>query len=161
MWSWILGVVGALVALMAGAVLALVVVLRTGWAPGVRFVRRFNRRFTNPRVLRTAGQPGESALIRHRGRSSGREYATPIDVEPVAGGFLVTLPYGPGADWVRNVLAAGGAELAVDGGTHPVSGPRLLRFAEAGPQLSAGERRLARIFAVDDFLLLHVAHPGD
>ena len=47
----------------------------------------------------------------HRGRRSGREYRTPVAVFKRSGGYAIALTYGPGAEWVRNVLAAGGAVL--------------------------------------------------
>lgn len=161
MGHWItavVGIAGGVLALALAAVVGLAVTLRTQWAPGLRLVRRFNKRFTNPRVLATAGGPGEStAVIRHVGRSSGREYATPIGVDRTDRGLLVTLPYGPTADWVRNVRAAGVARLDLDGRTLRVLDPRLIALAEAAPLLSVGERRLARVFGITQFLLLTVA----
>ncbi|WP_278235787.1 nitroreductase family deazaflavin-dependent oxidoreductase [Isoptericola sp. AK164] len=155
MWHWIAGLVGGLLALALAAVVGLVVSMRTKWQPGLRLVRRLNKRFTNPRVLATAGRPGGSAaVIRHVGRRSGRSYATPIGVE-VGDGVLVTLlPYGPTTDWVRNVLAAGGAQVTVQGRTSEVTDPRVVPVAEASALLPAGERRLAAVFGATEVLLL-------
>lgn len=58
--------------------------------------------------------PGFGA-IHHRGRKSGREYETPVKVFRRGNIYVITLPYGSGADWVRNVIAAGGAELEASG----------------------------------------------
>ncbi|WP_402463674.1 nitroreductase family deazaflavin-dependent oxidoreductase [Isoptericola aurantiacus] len=157
----LLGVVGAVVAVGAALLAGLVVTMRTRWEPGLRFVRRVNRRFTNPRALRTAGRPGASAAaIRHVGRTSGREYVTPIGVEVTKDGFLTLLPYGSGADWVRNVLAAGRAEVTVAGVTHRVGSPEVLDVARAGSALSAGERRVARVFGVTEILRLRPEAPA-
>ena len=42
-------------------------------------VRRVNRAIVNPRQMRSAGTPGAYAsVIRHRGRTSGRPYETPL-----------------------------------------------------------------------------------
>ena len=47
------------------------------------------------------------ASLRHRGRRSGREYVVPIAVIPTDTTFVIALAWGRGADWVRNVRAAG------------------------------------------------------
>jgi hypothetical protein len=114
-------------AVMALAVLATVFLLgmRTKSPVVVNRVRRFNRAVTNPRVLRTAGSPGAPAsVIRHVGRVSGREYETPVGPFEVGDHFVIALPYGPGADWVRNVLAQGSAMLVHEGRTVPIHFPR-------------------------------------
>ena len=41
------------------------------------------------------------------GRRSGKQYATPLLLVPIAGGFVAELTYGPNVDWFQNVLAAG------------------------------------------------------
>ncbi len=154
MWTWILWVVGALLVLGLAAFVALVLVMRTKNRRGLAVVRRFNRRVTNRRTLRDAGEAGSSNdLIRHVGRRSGAPYATPIGVYPMDDDFLVYLPYGTGVDWLRNVRAAGSADLLVDGRTYVVT-PEIVEPAEALPYLSAADRRVARLFKVTDFLAL-------
>jgi len=54
-------------------------------------------------------------MVHHRGRKSGREYQTPVKLFRQRDDYVITLPYGSGADWVKNVIAAGGCELAVGG----------------------------------------------
>jgi deazaflavin-dependent oxidoreductase (nitroreductase family) len=154
MWTWILWlVVGLLVVALAGF-LALVVSMRTKNRRGLSAIRRFSKRFGRPIELRTAGEPGASAaVIRHVGRRSGAPYATPIGVYPMGDDFLVYLPYGPDVDWLRNIRAAGSAELRVEGHTYPVT-PQVVAPAEALPHLSARDRGVARLFGVTDFLAL-------
>ena len=83
------------------------------------------RTVMNPIQLRRAGQPGAYAgIIRHHGRRTGNAYETPVGILADGGGFLVALPYGPGTQWLRNVLAAGGAELVTEGRTVSVIGRR-------------------------------------
>ncbi|MFD7021125.1 nitroreductase family deazaflavin-dependent oxidoreductase [Promicromonospora sukumoe] len=157
MWSWLLWTVLGLVVLALAFFLAIVLVMRYKNPRGLALVRRFNRSFTNRRAMRHAGEPGSGhAVIRHVGRRSGKPYATPIGVSPAGDGFLVFLPYGAGADWVRNIRAAGFAELVVDGRTHQVT-PRVVDRAEALPHLSGGDRRVARLFRVTDYLVLQPA----
>lgn len=154
MWTWILWVVIGLLVVALVGFLALVTVMRTKNRCGLRVIRRFSRRFGHPVALREAGEPGSStAAIRHVGRRSGTPYATPIGVYPMDGDFLVYLPYGPDVDWLRNVRAAGSAELRVDGHTYRVA-PQVVGAAEALPHVSAADRRVAWLFGVTDFLVL-------
>ncbi|WP_423462514.1 nitroreductase family deazaflavin-dependent oxidoreductase [Promicromonospora sp. MS192] len=157
MWGWILWTLLGVVALLLAGVLAIVVVMRSKNPRGLGMVRRFNRRFTNRQAMRHAGEAGsEYAVVRHVGRRSGAPYATPIGTYPVGDDFLVFLPYGADADWVRNIRAAGTAELMTDGRVHQVT-PRVVDAAEALPHLPAGDRRIARLFRVTDFLVLERA----
>jgi hypothetical protein len=43
--------------------------------------------------------------------------------------FVIVLPYGPGADWVRNVLAHGSATLVHEGRTVRVDQPVVVPLA--------------------------------
>lgn len=145
-----------------GAVLAagLLVAFRVRFAPVLDRIRRFNRGFTNPRLLAAdAGQPGASAsVVHHHGRRTGREYRTPIAVQPAdAGTYLVALPYGSGTDWARNVLAAGSALLEHEGMTIRVDRPRVVAAAEVRDSFRPAEQRIQRWFGVSDVLLLHDA----
>jgi deazaflavin-dependent oxidoreductase (nitroreductase family) len=149
-----------LVALVGGAVAALAA-LATVFLLGMRAkspavvnrVRRFNRAVTNPRVLRSAGSPGASAsVIRHVGRVSGHRYETPVGPFAVRDGFVIALPYGPGADWVRNVLANGTATLVHEGRTVLVHQPEVVSTTEVLQDLPSSERRTLRLFGVDQCL---------
>jgi len=90
-------------------------------------VARFNRSVTNRLIGPFAGHlPGFGILI-HRGRSSGREYRTPINVFRRRGGFAIALTYGPESQWVKNVLAAGDCRIVTGGREHTLTNPRLIR----------------------------------
>ncbi|MFE7223513.1 nitroreductase family deazaflavin-dependent oxidoreductase [Nocardioides sp. NPDC057577] len=64
---------------------------------------------------------GPFSLVRHVGRKSGKTYETPIMVARVPEGFIAELTYGEDVNWYRNIVAAGGCELLVDGHWHQVS----------------------------------------
>lgn len=51
------------------------------------------------------------ALLRHRGRRSGRDFATPVILFRVPGGFAIPLAFGEGSDWYRNLVASGAGTL--------------------------------------------------
>ncbi|MEV0251061.1 nitroreductase family deazaflavin-dependent oxidoreductase [Nocardia sp. NPDC050712] len=155
MWIWIVTIVGTPVGLVLALLVFLVVSMRTGYRPGLSAVRRFNRRFTNRHNMKTAGQPGAgSSVIRHVGRSSGKAYATPIGIAESGSDFLTLLPYGTSADWLRNVLAAGTAEVVHEGVTYRITDLGLVPWATVAARLPRGERMAARVFGVDQVLRL-------
>ena len=125
-------------------------------------VRRFNRAFGNPHQMKTAGTPGAYAsVIRHVGRKTGRRYETPVVPFATPDGFVIALPYGPGTDWIKNVLAKGSATLVTDGEAWSIDRPELVPAAAAAPYLPAKEQRALRRFAVDSCLRVHRVGPDD
>src|SRR5262245_36967221 len=95
--------------------------------PLPRWLARFNRHATNVVARHLAGWLPGSAIVAHRGRRSSAAYRTPVNAFARPGGYVIALTYGPEADWVKNVLAAGGCELAVGGRRVRLSHPRLVR----------------------------------
>jgi deazaflavin-dependent oxidoreductase (nitroreductase family) len=121
-------------------------------------VRTFNKYVLNPAMMHLAGRKHwYAAVIRHSGRRSGRNYATPVVADRVTDGFVLPLPYGTGVDWLRNVLAAGRAAVTVGGQTYDVAEPEIIDAATAGPQLSARRRRAFQRFGIDNFLKVRLA----
>lgn len=122
-------------------------------------VARFNRRVTNPLARTFAGRLPPFALVEHRGRRSGREYATPIMAFADGTGYAIALTYGPDRDWVRNVRAAGGCTLIRGGRRIRLANPSLL--GEEGSALMPGPiRPVLRRFGVTAFLRLNLADPA-
>jgi deazaflavin-dependent oxidoreductase (nitroreductase family) len=96
-------------------------------------LRRANRRWFNPLVLRFAGhEPWPVARLEHRGRTTGLFRATPVLAWPVAGGFVVAMPYGTDVDWARNLLHAGEGVLQYQGVRYRVGNPRIVPAREIG-----------------------------
>ena len=124
--------------------------------PIPRAVGRWNKAGLN-RVTRHVApwMPGFGLVI-HRGRRSGRQYQTPVNVFPAADGYVLALTYGPDTDWVRNVLAAGGCELRTRGRTVRLVSPRLYHD-EDRPGIRPLERQVLRALNVADFLSLKSA----
>lgn len=160
MWRILAQAVAGVAAVAAVLFVAFTAAFRTKFPPVLGAIRRFNRDVTNPRQMKQAGRPdAHASIVTHVGRSSGRSYQTPVVAVPADDGFAVALPYGPGADWVRNVLAAGAASLDHEGQTIPVDRPRLVG-AEANAWFPRKEQRMHRLYGVDDFLLLRPAAAG-
>jgi deazaflavin-dependent oxidoreductase (nitroreductase family) len=125
-------------------------------------VRRFNRAFENPHQMKTAGTPGAYAsVIRHVGRKTGRSYETPVVAFATDDGFVIALPYGPGTDWLKNVLAIGSATIVNEGEPWSVDRPELVPAAVAAPHMPAKEQRELRRFAIDRCLRVHRVEPDD
>jgi hypothetical protein len=68
--------------------------------------------------------------------------------------LLVSLPYGPHRDWVRNVQAAGQATVLRGGRRLELADPRLLDAAGAAPLLPALLRPALRVVPGIRFLRL-------
>ena len=145
-------------AVIAAATLGIVFVIgvRTKSPTVLRAVKGMNRSFWNPRAMKTAGQPGAFAgIIRHVGRTSGRPYETPIGPFPTEDGFVIALPYSTTADWLKNVMVAGEAELVYEGDTYLVNEPQVVAVEDVASHLPDGEIRNLRSFNVTEFLSLH------
>ncbi|MDG4859726.1 nitroreductase/quinone reductase family protein [Streptomyces sp. T-3] len=95
-----------------------------------RRLARFNRVFANRIVGRTISRlPGFGAVF-HTGRKSGRVYRTPVKVFRNGENYLLSLPYGPQSDWVKNVVTADGCELLNRGRRVRLVEPRLFTDRE-------------------------------
>jgi deazaflavin-dependent oxidoreductase (nitroreductase family) len=157
----LVGLVGGTVTASAALATVFLLGMRTKSPAVVDRVRRFNRAVTNPRVLRSAGSPGASAsVIRHVGRVSGRQYETPVGPFAVGDDYVIALPYGPGADWVRNVLANGTATLVREGRTVPVHQPEVVPTTDVIQDLPSSDQRTLRLFGVDQCLRVRRASGG-
>jgi deazaflavin-dependent oxidoreductase (nitroreductase family) len=112
----------------------------------------------NKIALRTAGTPATgTSIVRHRGRRSGRTFETPVGVLATDDGYLIALPYGLLSNWLRNVLANGGASLVHHGETVEVDAPELIPMATVETAFAPREQRMHRIFNVTDVLHLRRA----
>jgi deazaflavin-dependent oxidoreductase (nitroreductase family) len=125
--------------------------------PVPRAVARFQRRFTNPFLARFAGVlPGYGLLI-HTGRKSGRTFRTPLNVFNAPGGFAIVIAYGHESDWLRNLHAAGGAELIKRGKRYTLTNPRIVTGREETKKLPLYGRLISRWTRSPDILLLDAA----
>jgi len=119
---------------------------------------RFNRRLPNRVIGMIAGRRlSPVGFVYHLGRRSGRRYRTPVIPFPLRDGYLVSLPYGPERDWVRNVLAAGGCVIARNGRRVELADPRVLSAAGAADLAPGPLRPAVRALPRIRFLRLSVA----
>ncbi|GAA4606853.1 deazaflavin-dependent oxidoreductase (nitroreductase family) [Actinoplanes octamycinicus] len=100
------------------------------------------------------------AVVRHRGRVSGRALSVPVAVVATPDVFVINLPWGARTNWVRNVLAAGSCDLRWKGRTEHTDRPRIIDAAAARPYYSRPVWAMARtLFPADAWLLLHRTNP--
>jgi deazaflavin-dependent oxidoreductase (nitroreductase family) len=124
-----------------------------------RALARFNRvatnRVTGPFAARLPG----FAIVRHVGRRSGREYATPVNLFRSGDRYVIALTYGAESQWVRNVLAAGEARVVTRGRTLLLTDPEIVHDP-SGALVPQPVRRILRALDVSDFLVLRRAPAG-
>jgi deazaflavin-dependent oxidoreductase (nitroreductase family) len=114
---------------------------------------RFNRVVTN-RVLGPVARflPG-FAVVSHVGRRSGRSYRTPVNLFRHGDGYVISLTYGADSQWVRNVLAAGGADIETRGRHLRLVDPQVVRDP-ARSLVPKPVRVPLGLADVDEFMLL-------
>ncbi len=78
-------------------------------------------------------------------------------VWPLPGGLLAPLPWGPGTNWARNVMAAGGCAVGWKGAEHRMDGPEVIDRDTAMSSFGPVQRRAVRLLGIDAFLQLRSA----
>ncbi len=120
-------------------------------------------RLLNPYISTHAGNAGVLVfgLVRHRGRRSGRVFATPLATRPIPGGFLIPLTFGSTSDWCQNVLAAGGCVVRWNGAEYPMVNPEIVEAAMLPAEIRAAfsfpERLQLRLMGFSHLLRLRHA----
>lgn len=125
--------------------------------PAPRWIARANKVGLNKLTRFIAPWAPGWAVVIHRGRKSGRTFRTPLWAFRRPNGFVIALTYGPEADWVRNVLAAGGCELEARRHTYRLTAPEVYRDDEATDMPAFIRFMLRRVIKAPDFLSLRFA----
>ena len=118
--------------------------------PLSRSVAEFNKKYANHVTRRFAAVLPGFGIVTHRGRKSGRSYSNPVNAFRRPDGWVFALTFGQG-DWVKNVLAAGGATLHTRGRDHRVTNPRVVVDATRAA-VPFGVRTILGLLHVDEFL---------
>jgi deazaflavin-dependent oxidoreductase (nitroreductase family) len=117
----------------------------------------------NQYVVRVAGRrrSGPLAAIHHVGRRTGQLYVRPVLSRTADETYLIPLFFGTGADWCRNVQAAGGCRLRSRNSIHRLHNPRVIQAAEVRALVHTAflkhERAALRVAGIKAYLLLDVA----
>jgi deazaflavin-dependent oxidoreductase (nitroreductase family) len=114
----------------------------------------------NPVMRKLAGRRHMrmAAEIRHVGRRSGRPYVTPAGARLTGDTFVIPLTFGNQSDWSRNVRAAGGCTIRLEGTEYRAVQPELADRDQAAPVVRAAfgpvERAMFRMLGIRQYLLL-------
>lgn len=117
----------------------------------------------NPAIVKLAGRRHVrfAAQIRHTGRRSGRQYVTPASARLAGDTFIIPLTFGNQSDWSRNVRAADGCSIRLNGADNQAVRPQLVDKQQAlrvaGSAFSPVERAMFRMLGIRQFLLLQRA----
>jgi deazaflavin-dependent oxidoreductase (nitroreductase family) len=99
-------------------------------APGVPmlfppWVERFQIKYINPMLRPLSKRMPGFAVIKHRGRTSGKEYETIVTAYRKGSVLAIGLAHGK-TNWVKNVLAAGESDIHVARKDLHLVNPRVL-----------------------------------
>jgi deazaflavin-dependent oxidoreductase (nitroreductase family) len=99
-------------------------------APGVPMIfppwlEHFQIKYVNPAFRPIARYLPGFSVITHRGRKSGKPYETIVTAYRKGNVLAIALAHGK-TNWVKNVLAAGEAEVRLTGKTVHITNPRIL-----------------------------------
>ena len=97
------------------------------------------------------------AVLRHRGRRSGREYTVPVGVRPAPDDYYVAVVFGERTQWVQNVLAAGGCVVRWRGEDLVMTAPVIVDSNEATAAFPSMLRWMMRAVGVTRVLKLRRA----
>ncbi len=140
-----------------------------GLVPPSRFVRIVMGPMTrplNPLIVKAAGRRhfGMAAQIRHTGRRSGRSYTTPASARISGDVAVIPLTFGSQSDWSRNVRAAGGCSIRLNGRDYDLTQPELLSVADVQPLIrsmfSPTQRAAFRMLGIRQVMRLRLADAG-
>ena len=123
--------------------------------PRMAFLRPFTTRIVNPLTRQFAGWLPGFGILTCRGRRSGKTYRIPLNVFRRGDTFAVALTYGSEAQWVRNVLAAGEAELRWRRRTLRLGDPKLL-IDPKGRLVPLPVRLFLRLLRVSEYVTMSI-----
>lgn len=95
---------------------------------------RLQIKYMNPVVKPLSKFLPGTSVIKHRGRKSGKLYETPVTTFRKGGVLAIALGHGK-ADWVKNVLAAGEADVRLFRREVHLTNPRILPVGAADKSL--------------------------
>lgn len=133
--------------------------MKVGLGPRTQRFVRWIARFINPVVLIIAGRRWMPILgvLRHRGRMSGRIYATPLGMRPWGDSFVFPLTFRDGSAWYQNVKAAGSGSVTYLGREYQLIEPQVVDYAAAAVAFPRYERLQFRLIGINQYLRMRVA----
>jgi deazaflavin-dependent oxidoreductase (nitroreductase family) len=120
-------------------------------------LRHLVTRFVNPVTRLFAGWAPGFGVLTYRGRKTGKVYHTPINVFRRGDEYIFVLTYGSDAEWVKNVLAAGGCRIRTRGRDVSLTQPDLT-VDPARSLAPAPMRFIGRLGNVTEFIRMRPEH---
>ncbi|MBV9320548.1 MAG: nitroreductase family deazaflavin-dependent oxidoreductase [Mycobacterium sp.] len=119
---------------------------RPNSAPGVPMMfppwfERWQVKYMNPAMKPLARYLPGTSVIKHRGRKSGKPYETIVAAYRKGDVLAIVLGHGK-TDWVKNVLAAGEADVQFIRSTVHITNPRIVPAGSQGNEVLPGPARL-------------------
>jgi len=117
-------------------------------APGVPmkfpvWFENFQIKYINPIAVPIAKFTPGITILRHRGRTSGTPYETAVSAYRKGSTVAIMLAHGK-TNWVKNVLAAGEADVLLGGRFVHLVNPRIVPAGSADSSLPLMARMAAR-----------------
>lgn len=130
--------------------------------PRARSLVRSAARLINPLILLVAGRRWMPVLgvLHHRGRQSGRMYATPLGMRPLGKAFVIPRTFGENAAWYLNIRAAGWGVATYMGRDYTLIDPQVVDYATAAPAFPRYELLQFRLIGINEYLCLQRAPAG-
>lgn len=124
--------------------------------PGVpmKFPPWFERlqiKYINPIAVPLARFTPGVTVIKHRGRTSGKPYETAVSAYRKGQTVAIMLAHGK-TNWVKNILAAGEADIRLGGRTVHLVNPRIVEAGKAADRSLPLIARLAHQRGIGIFL---------
>ena len=125
-------------------------------APGVPmkfppWFENFQIKYINPVAVPIARFMPGITVISHRGRKSGTQFHTAVTAYRKGGTVAIMLAHGK-TNWVKNILAAGEADIQLGGREVHLVNPRIVEAGSSDPSLPLVARMAARrvgVFVAD------------
>ncbi len=99
-------------------------------------------------------------VLHHRGRTSGRAYATPLGMRQLGDTFVMPRTFGENASWYLNVIAAGSCTATYRGRDYKLIDPQVIGYAAAAAAFPRYERLQFRLVGINEYLSLRQAPAG-
>ncbi len=106
------------------------------------WLENFQIKYINPVMSPLAKKLPGFTVVKHRGRKSGKQFETTVNSFRKGDVLAIGLLHGK-TNWVKNVLAAGEADMCVSGTDLHVVNPRVLPARTVDPSLP----RIAQLVA--------------
>ena len=107
------------------------------------WLENFQIKYINPVAVPIARFMPGITVITHRGRKSGRQFETAVSAYRKGNIVAIMLAHGK-TNWVKNILAAGEAEIRLGGRDVHLTNPRIVEAGTHDPSLPLMARLAAR-----------------